>query len=76
MKVDVPLSSLALQSLTEASLGASEHGWEVGWSLASYDTDSQPLMDVMRTEVGIVSHFHFYLIGLVLINVIIWLVNL
>ncbi|GAV86396.1 Trypsin_2 domain-containing protein, partial [Cephalotus follicularis] len=47
--VDVPVSSLAIQSLVEA--GSLEHGWEVGWSLASYDSSSQPLMDVIQTRV-------------------------
>ncbi|KAK2642167.1 hypothetical protein Ddye_023930 [Dipteronia dyeriana] len=49
--VDIPVSSLALQSLVEASSGSPEHGWEVGWSLASSDKSSQPLMDVVRTQI-------------------------
>ncbi|GLT82838.1 hypothetical protein SLE2022_011740 [Rubroshorea leprosula] len=48
--VDVPASSLALQSLFEASSGSTEHGWEVGWSLASSDRSHQPLMDVFQTQ--------------------------
>lgn len=39
--VDVPESSLALQSLFEASSGSGEHGWEVGWSLASSGRSTQ-----------------------------------
>ncbi|XP_031278959.1 glyoxysomal processing protease, glyoxysomal [Pistacia vera] len=49
--VHIPVSALALQSLIEASSGSPEHGWEIGWSLASYDNGSQPLMDVIRTQV-------------------------
>ncbi|KAK8514054.1 hypothetical protein V6N12_008773 [Hibiscus sabdariffa] len=33
--VDVPISSLALQSLVEVSSGSQENGWEFGWSLVS-----------------------------------------
>ncbi|KAL5774430.1 hypothetical protein ACOSP7_011987 [Xanthoceras sorbifolium] len=50
MLVDIPVSSLALQSLVEASSSSHEHGWEVGWSLASCDKNSQPFMDV-RTKI-------------------------
>ncbi|KAI4296775.1 hypothetical protein L6164_036700 [Bauhinia variegata] len=39
--VDIPLSALSLQSLIEASFGSPQHGWEVGWSLASNNNDSQ-----------------------------------
>ncbi|KAF7851206.1 hypothetical protein BT93_L4350 [Corymbia citriodora subsp. variegata] len=39
--VDVPGSSLALQSLVEASSGLLGHGWEIGWSLASNDSSAQ-----------------------------------
>jgi hypothetical protein len=52
MKVDVPLSSLALQSLVEASSGSMNHGWEVGWSLASPENGSQSFMDVVQTQVS------------------------
>ncbi|KAK9267768.1 hypothetical protein L1049_010202 [Liquidambar formosana] len=48
--VDVPISSLALQTLFEASSGSSEHGWEVGWSLASYSAP-QTLMDFVKMQV-------------------------
>ncbi|XP_044462131.1 glyoxysomal processing protease, glyoxysomal-like isoform X2 [Mangifera indica] len=51
MLVDIPVSSLALQSLIEASSGSPGHGWNIGWSLASYDNGSQPLMDAIRTQV-------------------------
>ncbi|XP_021911111.1 glyoxysomal processing protease, glyoxysomal isoform X2 [Carica papaya] len=50
-KVDVPASSLALQSLIEASSSSLEHGWEVGWSLASYDNDLQTSIDIIRTPI-------------------------
>uniref|UniRef100_A0A6N2KEV3 Glyoxysomal processing protease, glyoxysomal n=1 Tax=Salix viminalis TaxID=40686 RepID=A0A6N2KEV3_SALVM len=48
--VDVPVSSLALQSLVEASSGSMDHGWEVGWSLASHESGSQPFMDDVQTQ--------------------------
>ncbi|KAJ6935552.1 peptidase S1 [Populus alba x Populus x berolinensis] len=48
--VDVPLSSLALQSLVEASSGSMNHGWEVGWSLASPENGPQSFMDVVQTQ--------------------------
>lgn len=51
MVVDIPVSSLALQSLVEASSGSPEHGWEVGWSLASYDKSSQPFVDGVQTQI-------------------------
>ncbi|KAK3015884.1 hypothetical protein RJ639_005711 [Escallonia herrerae] len=49
--VDIPESAVAVQSLIDASSGSSEHGWEVGWSLASYSNSSQPLMGALRTQV-------------------------
>jgi hypothetical protein len=52
MKVDVPVSSLALQSLVEASSGSMDHGWEVGWALASHESGPQPFMDVGQTQVS------------------------
>lgn len=52
MKVDVPLSSLALQSLVEASSGSMNHGWEVGWSLASPENGPQSFMDGVQTQVS------------------------
>ncbi|KAJ6396854.1 hypothetical protein OIU77_021810 [Salix suchowensis] len=48
--VDVPVSSLALQSLVEASSGSMNHGWEVGWSLASPENGPQSFMDVVQTQ--------------------------
>ncbi|GAY34564.1 hypothetical protein CUMW_012120 [Citrus unshiu] len=51
MLVDIPVSSLALQSLMEASSGLPEHEWEVGWSLAPYNNSSQPLMGVVKTSI-------------------------
>ncbi|XP_061341540.1 glyoxysomal processing protease, glyoxysomal isoform X2 [Gastrolobium bilobum] len=48
--VDIPPSALCLQSLIEASLGLPEHEWEVGWSLASYNNDSQPSKDSFQTQ--------------------------
>ncbi|KAG4142497.1 hypothetical protein ERO13_D06G133500v2 [Gossypium hirsutum] len=47
--VDVPISSLALQSLVEASSGSQEQGWEFGWSLAS---THQPSVDSTQTQIG------------------------
>ncbi|XVE51371.1 hypothetical protein DITRI_Ditri02bG0034800 [Diplodiscus trichospermus] len=46
--VDVPISSLALKSLVEASSGSQEHGWEFGWSLAS---THQPSMNGIQTQI-------------------------
>ncbi|KAG2303796.1 hypothetical protein Bca52824_032447 [Brassica carinata] len=40
--VDVPVSSGALKSLIETSVGSKDSGWDVGWSLVSGDSDSQP----------------------------------
>lgn len=48
--VDIPASSDCLQSLIEASLGLPEHEWEVGWSLASYNSDSQPSNDFFQSQ--------------------------
>ncbi|KAF8411133.1 hypothetical protein HHK36_003672 [Tetracentron sinense] len=51
--VDVPASSLALQSLIEAPTGSAEHGsWEVGWSLASLNNGPHHFMDDIQTQVG------------------------
>ncbi|CAH2034150.1 unnamed protein product [Thlaspi arvense] len=44
--VDVPVSSAALQSLIEASLGSKDSGWDVGWSLVSADNGSQPSVNI------------------------------
>jgi hypothetical protein len=52
LQADIPASALALQTLTEASLGTPENGWEVGWSLASHSNSPQPFMDAIRTQVG------------------------
>ncbi|EXC18086.1 Glyoxysomal processing protease [Morus notabilis] len=49
--IDVPASARALQSLVEASFGSVEHGWEVGWSLASLYNGSQSLKGVTQTQV-------------------------
>ncbi|KAK7331953.1 hypothetical protein VNO80_28698 [Phaseolus coccineus] len=48
--VDIPTSSDCLQSLIEASLGLPEFEWEVGWSLASYNNDSQRSRDFFQTQ--------------------------
>lgn len=48
--VDIPVSSLALQTLIDASMGSPEHGWEVGWSLASYNAP-QTLVEIIQTQV-------------------------
>lgn len=53
MQVDIPTSSDCLQSLIEASLGLPEFEWEVGWSLASYNNDSQRSRDVFQTQVSL-----------------------
>ncbi|KAF2297741.1 hypothetical protein GH714_002516 [Hevea brasiliensis] len=59
--VDIPESSFAVQSLVESSSGSLDHGWEVGWSLASYDNGPRNFMDVTQTQVMVVvqevSHF-------------------
>lgn len=51
MIVDIPMSSNALQSLIEASPGTLDHGWEVGWSLASFASDTQSLPDTALSQV-------------------------
>ncbi|CAK9181839.1 unnamed protein product [Ilex paraguariensis] len=48
--VDIPVSSIAVQSLIEASSGSLEHGWEVGWSLASYSNGPQAVIDAIQTQ--------------------------
>ncbi|RDX62263.1 Glyoxysomal processing protease, glyoxysomal, partial [Mucuna pruriens] len=48
--VDIPASSNCLQSLIEASLDLPEHEWEVGWSLTSYNNDSQPSKDIFQSQ--------------------------
>ena len=60
IQIDVPASACALQSLIEASLGSLEHGWEVGWSLASLNGSHQSLKDVTQTQVGLVPSFSFF----------------
>lgn len=52
MQIDVPASARAVQSLIETSLGSTEHGWEVGWSLASLYNGSQSLKGVTQTQVS------------------------
>ncbi|KAJ0808568.1 putative peptidase S1C, peptidase S1, PA clan, peptidase S1, PA clan, chymotrypsin-like protein [Helianthus annuus] len=47
--VDIPASSVALQSLVGGSL---DHGWEVGWTLASYN---QPYFDATQKEEAVKS---------------------
>lgn len=47
--LDIPASSIALQSLIGASSGSLEHGWEVGWSLACND-GHQPYFDATQKE--------------------------
>ncbi|KAK7840619.1 glyoxysomal processing protease [Quercus suber] len=47
---DIPASALALQSITEASSGSPENGWEVGWSLASHGNGPQPILDAIQKE--------------------------
>ncbi|KFK44488.1 hypothetical protein AALP_AA1G263400 [Arabis alpina] len=46
--VDAPVSSAALQSLIEASLGSKDSGWDVGWSLVSADNGSQPSSNIQH----------------------------
>uniref|UniRef100_A0A2P2KDB6 Glyoxysomal processing protease glyoxysomal-like isoform X3 n=1 Tax=Rhizophora mucronata TaxID=61149 RepID=A0A2P2KDB6_RHIMU len=48
--VDVPVSSIAVQSILEASSSSQDHGWEVGWSLAAQDNGSQPFKDVLKMQ--------------------------
>ncbi|KAH7857372.1 hypothetical protein Vadar_011929 [Vaccinium darrowii] len=49
--IDVPVSSTAVQSLIQATSGSMEHGWEVGWSLASSTDGPQPFTDAIQTQV-------------------------
>ncbi|KAI3740695.1 hypothetical protein L2E82_31166 [Cichorium intybus] len=48
--VDIPESSIALESLVGSSSGSLDHGWEVGWSLASYKDGHQPYFDDTQKE--------------------------
>ncbi|KAJ4981908.1 hypothetical protein NE237_032745 [Protea cynaroides] len=51
--VDVPASSLSLQSLIEAPSGSIEHGsWDVGWSLSTANSGPWASTDALRTQVG------------------------
>ncbi|CAI9755164.1 unnamed protein product [Fraxinus pennsylvanica] len=49
--VNIPESSSAVQSLIEASSGSLEHGWEVGWSLASHNRGPQHIMETIQSQV-------------------------
>lgn len=57
-QIDIPMTARALQSVVEASLGSLEHGWEVGWSLASLNRVPQSL--VTQAQVSIVSFTPFF----------------
>lgn len=50
--MDVPASSSAIKSLIEASSGAIEHCWEIGWSLAAHTDRSQKFKGSMLVQVG------------------------
>ncbi|KAM1004844.1 hypothetical protein EV1_004906 [Malus domestica] len=50
--IDVPASAAAIQSLIEASLSSPDHGWEVGWSLASHSNAPQAQVDFGVRELG------------------------
>ncbi|PQM38542.1 glyoxysomal processing protease glyoxysomal isoform X2 [Prunus yedoensis var. nudiflora] len=52
MKIDVPASAVALQSVIEASLSSPDHGWEVGWSLASHGNAPQTQVDSAVGQLG------------------------
>lgn len=52
VQIDVPVSSTAVQSLIQGTFGSMEHGWEVGWSLASSTDGPQPLTDAIQTQVN------------------------
>ncbi|KAJ4835915.1 hypothetical protein Tsubulata_048493 [Turnera subulata] len=47
---DVPLSASALQSLVKTFSGTLDHGWVVGWSLASHDNGPQTFVDAVQTQ--------------------------
>nr|DAD21000.1 TPA_asm: hypothetical protein HUJ06_022463 [Nelumbo nucifera] len=50
--IGVPASSLALQSLIEAPTGSPENNsWEVGWSLAFSNGDSEAIVDALQKQV-------------------------
>lgn len=53
LKVEIPVASVAVQSLIEASTGASDHGWDVGWSLASFSNGPQPFVNTLQQQVYI-----------------------
>lgn len=51
VKVDISASSVALQSIFDASSSTFEHGWEIGWSLSS----RRSFGDAFKLEVGLSS---------------------
>lgn len=51
LKVDIPKASNTLRSLIKASPGSLDHGWGVGWSLASFTSDIQSITDPTLSEV-------------------------
>lgn len=51
--VDVPVASCSLLALVEAPASLTERGsWEVGWSLASSNTNHQAFNDPPRQQIG------------------------
>ncbi|XP_043701200.1 glyoxysomal processing protease, glyoxysomal isoform X2 [Telopea speciosissima] len=57
--VDVPASSLALQSLIEAPSGSIEHGsWDVGWSLSTSNSGPWASTDALRTKASLQNQMH------------------
>ncbi|KAL0305718.1 UNVERIFIED_CONTAM: Glyoxysomal processing protease, glyoxysomal [Sesamum radiatum] len=49
--VNIPQSSVAVQSLIEASCGSMESTWEVGWSLASHSRSPQHIPESSHAQV-------------------------
>ncbi|KAK4399137.1 Glyoxysomal processing protease, glyoxysomal [Sesamum angolense] len=49
--VNIPQSSVAVQSLIEASCGSLESTWEVGWSLASHSRSPQHIPESSHAQV-------------------------
>ncbi|KAI4365140.1 hypothetical protein MLD38_021155 [Melastoma candidum] len=48
--VDVPESSLAIQSLVEASSSSKDQGWDIGWSLASNEKKAADFVGIQSQK--------------------------
>lgn len=70
LKVDIPQSSAAVQSLIEASCGSMDNSWEVGWSLASHgrgpqniDSSQEQVTFLLLSSKISQNHIHCFLLS-------------